>query len=370
MTEKEEDFYLGIEATGRTIALLADGEGNILGRGTAGPSVYSTVGQERCSQALWTAIVTAFSGAGYNTRDLLASDSTLPFVKATCVAMSGVERPKDEAAIRRIVGEFNLGGKTIATSEAHGVLMSGAPDNFGVAVIAGDSGLAYGLAPDGRSARAGGWNYLLGDEGSAHYIGLRAVRRVLQAADGRGPETELTALINQEWKIPANRPDILADQIYKLSTAPGSGGNKAQIEDAVEGYKRGLGLLAPLVERTAAKGDRVAQQILDEAADNLAQAVRAVINRTGMFDQVQALSRRGGTTGNLGRSSVGYELAGSAGKRVVESAAIPLVVYGSVITSNAGELRQRLSQRLTQCSDPILVDEPAQGALKIALQAV
>ncbi len=367
MSEQTERYYLGIEATGRTVALLADSTGKVIGRGTAGPSVYSVVGQERCSQAIWSAIVAAFSTAGFNTRELLETDTALPDVEAIAVAMSGIERPKEESAVKRVIADYNLTKKIIPLSEARSVLLAGTEDGIGIAVLAGDNGLAYAQAPDKRTARAGGWNYLVGDEGSAHYIGLRAVRRVLQAADGRGPETELSNLIAQEWKIPPERPDMLSAQVYKLATQPGTGGNKAQTEDSIEIYKRALAGLAPLVERSAAKGDRVSQQILEEVADNLAQSIRAVINRTGLFEQFQALRRAGGTTGTLGRRNSSYELAGKAGQKVVESAALPLTVYGSVITSNAGELRRRLVERLPQCGEPIIVTEPAEGALKAAV---
>ncbi|MEI6046127.1 MAG: hypothetical protein WCS37_17385, partial [Chloroflexota bacterium] len=105
----DTQYYLGIEATGRTVALLSDAEGNLLGRGLAPqPSIYSVVGLERCSQALWTAIVAAFEVAGFNTRDLALADAVLPEVTVICVAMSGVERPKDEAAVKRIIANFNL----------------------------------------------------------------------------------------------------------------------------------------------------------------------------------------------------------------------------------------------------------------------
>ncbi len=365
--ENETEYYLGIEATGRTVALLAEADGTIVGKGTAESSVYSSVGQERCSRAIWMAILAAFSAAGYNTRDMAVAGTALPYVKVICVAMSNIERPKDESAVRRIIADYNLTKRILPISDARGVLLAGTEDGLGIAVLGGESGLAYAYAPDKQSARAGGWSHLLGDEGSAHYIGLRAVRRVLQAADGRGPETELTNLISQEWKIAPDRPDVLADYVYKLATGPGTGGNKAQIEDTIESYKRGLATLAPLVERSATKGDRVAQLILDEVAENLAQSVKAVINRTNLWNQFQALHRKGGTTGNLGQRGSAYELAGSAGHRVVESAALPLTVYGSVIASKNGELRRRLAQRLPQCTEPIIVTDPAEGALKLAL---
>src|SRR5208282_2609311 len=45
---------------------------------------------------------------------------------------------------------------------------------------------AYGRDQQGRTARAGGWGFAVSDEGSSHWIGLRAVREVLRAADKNG----------------------------------------------------------------------------------------------------------------------------------------------------------------------------------------
>ena len=50
-------------------------------------------------------------------------------------------------------------------------------------VIAGTGSIAYGRDPNGRTARAGGWGFAVGDEGSAHWIGLQAVSAVLKASD-------------------------------------------------------------------------------------------------------------------------------------------------------------------------------------------
>ena len=50
------------------------------------------------------------------------------------------------------------------------------------------------LRPQRRNeaARAGGWGYVLGDEGSGYWIGRAALRAVLREADRRGPATLLT----------------------------------------------------------------------------------------------------------------------------------------------------------------------------------
>ncbi|HEX2911691.1 MAG TPA: BadF/BadG/BcrA/BcrD ATPase family protein [Chloroflexia bacterium] len=366
---EKEEFYLGIESTGRTVALLATADGEVVGEGSAGPSVYSIMGQERTEQAIWTAIIAAFASAGFNTRDLLKAEQALPDITAICIGMTGVERPKDEGQIRRILNRFNLSQKVIVTSEAQIVLEAGfvpeteteeAQAAFGVAVIAGDTGLAFARGPEGTSARAGGWGYLLGDEGSAHYIGLQAVKAVLRSADGRGNPTALTSMVEREWKLAENRPDTLSQRVYSLLAGLGTGGNKAQIEDSTENFKRNLALLAPLVERAAANGDEVAGEILDEAAGALAEAAEAAIVRAHL-ENLPA-----GKAPSFKVGGIDFQLNVKADTN--SNRKIPLAISGSVLLSNQGELRRRLNELLPQCDNPIAVLNPAEGALRMALR--
>ncbi len=72
------------------------------------------------------------------------------------------------------------------------LLAAGTPDGWGVAVVAGTGSMAFARAADGRTARAGGWGPLLGDEGSGYAIALAGLRAAARAADGRAPATPLT----------------------------------------------------------------------------------------------------------------------------------------------------------------------------------
>jgi len=332
----EKDYYLGIESGSRTVVLLADPDGFTIGRGIGGASAYSLVGREECNQILFQAILAAFASAGFKTRDILASEGTLPLVKTVCIGMRGVERPKDEATVRRILTEFNLGdnAQIKVTSEARVVLEAGIPDGIGVAVLAGEVGLTFGQGPGSKTAQAAGNGYLLGDEGSSHYLGLQVVKAVLRAADGRGSATALTELVAREWKIDPNRPDLVEKHAYDLLNGLGTGGNKATLITTVATFKQTLALLAPGLERLAAKGDEVAGQILDGCAEEVAQAVQAVIKKSGL-DTLPAPT--------------------------------PLVLSGSILLSSAGKLKQRLSARLPDVAEPVLVLEAAEGALKLAL---
>ena len=56
------------------------------------------------------------------------------------------------------------------------VVAAGTPEGWGVGLIAGTGSIAVGRAPDGRTARAGGWGHLIGDEGSAYGVVLDALR--------------------------------------------------------------------------------------------------------------------------------------------------------------------------------------------------
>ena len=67
------------------------------------------------------------------------------------------------------------------------VVAAGTPEGWGVGVIAGTGSIAVGRATDGRTARAGGWGHLIGDEGSAYGVVLETLRLVARRADGRDP---------------------------------------------------------------------------------------------------------------------------------------------------------------------------------------
>ena len=85
-----------------------------------------------------------------------------------------------------------LQGDVLVVNDALVALEAGAPDEPGVVVIAGTGSIAYGRNERNQAARAGGWGYMLGDEGSGYWIGRAALRAVLREADRRGPATQLT----------------------------------------------------------------------------------------------------------------------------------------------------------------------------------
>jgi N-acetylglucosamine kinase-like BadF-type ATPase len=72
----------------------------------------------------------------------------------------------------------------------------------GVIVIAGTGSNALGQSGDGKTARAGGYGFLVGDEGSAYWFASQAVRAALRSHDGSGRKSAaLEAAVTDEYAL-------------------------------------------------------------------------------------------------------------------------------------------------------------------------
>jgi N-acetylglucosamine kinase-like BadF-type ATPase len=61
----------------------------------------------------------------------------------------------------------------------------------GIALIAGTGSVAFGRDRKGRESRAGGWGWLLGDDGSGPWLAREAAREVMRRADAGEPQGPL-----------------------------------------------------------------------------------------------------------------------------------------------------------------------------------
>ena len=263
--DQDPQFFLGLDGgQTSTLAVICDRTGRLAGVGKAGPSnhVHEPGGFERLERALAGSILAAWQEAAADIDQERASPDGPPesipvFVSACCGMTGGVEYVPGfigkVARIGRLTVDYDL-------ITAHAGALVGEP---GVIVIAGTGSVAYGVAPDGRTARAGGWAYLMGDEGSAYDIGRQALAAAARVEDGRGPASCLLE-------------DILT-HFHRLSLwEVRSLVYSAQFERAE------VAALAPLVSRAADLGDSVAVAILDRAGKDLAELAVAILRRLDM----------------------------------------------------------------------------------------
>jgi N-acetylmuramic acid 6-phosphate etherase len=303
-----EDLVLGIDGGGtRTVAFLATPSADgwkLLGRGEAGPSNQKAVGVSAALAALDAAVREAFAATGQPRRP----------VRAACLGLAGAGQPADQEVIRGWATRVGLAATVEVTADAALLLAAGTPDGWGVAVVAGTGSMTFARSADGRTARAGGWGPLMGDEGSGYGIALEGLRAAVRAADGRGPATQLTEHLLAALKL--TRPEELVGAVYGSD-------------------RTSLAALAPVVLQAAAAGDATADAIVARAADELAAAAAAAARQLGL------------------------------------GPAFPVALAGGLFVSSA-DFRQRFLAALAGRglrADPITtVTEPAEGAVRLALE--
>ena len=246
LDQQASHHYLGVDSGGtKTLAVIVDALGQEQGRGFAGSSNPNNIGLAPAMRNLRQAIENAIQASG----------SQAPLHKAW-LGISGFSRPADYdvfypylhdlADVIHITNDGELGLSTLEGA-------------VGVAIIAGTGSIVLGRNAQGKGVRAGGWGYLLGDEGSGYYVAQQALTAAVRAADGRGQPTILLDLILQHWGI-RNPIDIIS-QVY------------------VEEHKAKIAQFSTHVFKAARDGDSIAAQIVQKAAQELALAARAVASR-------------------------------------------------------------------------------------------
>jgi N-acetylglucosamine kinase-like BadF-type ATPase len=245
-------LILGLDAGGtKTVALLSEAEsGAVIGRGVGGPGNIRAVGAERVTESLATAVAAAFAAAG---REPGA-------VAAAAIGAAGAARPDDRAAVENCLRAVVAAEHYAVTNDAAIALRAAVPSGAAVLLIAGTGSIGYGRTVDGREVRAGGWGYLLDDDGSAYAVGLAGLSAVLRAHDGRARQTALRATLLDAWDLAA--PEEIIGQVYRQPTP-----------------RDEIAALAPLVAADARSGDAVAGSILAAAGDALGALAIATLRK-------------------------------------------------------------------------------------------
>jgi N-acetylglucosamine kinase-like BadF-type ATPase len=297
-------LLLGVDGGGsQTRALLADETGRVLGAGTAGPSNYQSVGFAAAAEALRVAIAEAWHSMG------------IPYeapLEAACFGLAGIGRPDDRARFEAWAATSGIARRYAFVSDAELVLAAGAPEGWGVALIAGTGSFCWGRATDGRTARVGGWGYLLGDEGSGYDLAVQALRLATQTADRRADAHSILHVVLEQYGL--DSPDHLIAYVY-----------------SAERTRAEIASVSTPVLALAASGDRHAAALLERAAAELARMLQAMIEK---LDLHQA----------------------------------PIAMAGGLLGISAG-LRASIVERVRGELGPIsYVDDPARGALILARQ--
>jgi N-acetylglucosamine kinase-like BadF-type ATPase len=234
--------FIGVDAGGTgTRALAATAAGEVLGRGrAAGANAWSSGTSP--AEAIRAAVVEALGSHEPAT------------VAGTVVAAAGAVSsvPEQAAAVAEALRGLGIAEAPRIVIDVVAAYASGTVAPRGL-VLAVGTGSVAAFVDDGELVRrSGGRGWLVGDEGSAVWLGIEGVRAALLALDGRGPATVLAAAVPEALGVAAAEdvPTAITDAIYVRSPAE-------------------LGRLAPLVVEAAEAGDAAASALIAAAAEHL-----------------------------------------------------------------------------------------------------
>lgn len=177
---------------------------------------------------------------------------------------AGLDTPADGMTYAKVVKSLMpKSSKFQVLNDAQIALKARCPgENNRILVISGTGASVYGESVS-RSARTVGWGFILGDEGSAYYNGLKALKVAVRSWDGRDKKTLLEGLVLK--KLGVSRMEDFMPKFY----AKASGGN----------VKRYIASFSPLVDEAILKKDWAARDIRNEAARELIAGVFSVAKR-------------------------------------------------------------------------------------------
>jgi N-acetylglucosamine kinase-like BadF-type ATPase len=242
-------FLLGIDGGAtKTLAAVLDLRSGELHLGHGGPSNQDAVGARAATQALLGAADEAIAGAG-TSRDGL---------HGAVLAVAGTDTAAVAAHVRA-----NAPAAWIVVNDVVGAWASATGARAGVGAISGTGSNVFGVGPDARTWRAGGWGHVLGDEGSGYWLGLRSLRAALRDRDGSGPPTALSDVAAGFFG--ADSIEALAPLLYSKPLS-----------------KREIAAFAVETARLAEGGDAVARALYEEGARELGVQIAAVIRETGL----------------------------------------------------------------------------------------
>ena len=239
--EKERFVVLGLEGGGtRTSVLLVDGSDRVAADFQTGPAVLPLLSDRELA---------------WHLRDIAAR---LPLVPAAIgIGLAGVRADSDRLRLQRAAQQVWPGVPLVATNDLETGLEAArrVPGmRAQVVIISGTGSCCLGRTPEGRSAKVGGRGHIIGDRGGACDIGLRALRGALAEFDHEGRMGLLGQMILGALMF--NEPEQL-------------------IPWSIEAKKTDIASVCVTVMQAAQRGDRMAREILGEAARFLAEDAAA-----------------------------------------------------------------------------------------------
>jgi glucosamine kinase len=242
-------YLLGVDGGAtKTLAAVLDLREHALHLAHGGPSNEDAVGAKAAVEALLGTADQAIEQAGIEDSELAAA----------VLAVAGTDTRSVERHIRAQCPE-----EWLVVNDVVGAWATATGAGPGIAVISGTGSNVFGVGPDGRAWRAGGWGHLLGDEGSGYWLGVQSIKAALRDREASGAPTGLSELVPAFFGV--SSVEAAASLVYSKPLTKGE-----------------IAALATETAKLAEQGDEVARALFGKGAAELAQQIAAVVARTGL----------------------------------------------------------------------------------------
>ncbi len=245
-----------------------DEHGQIVARGRGGPSNPMRVGFGGALASICDAARAALQNAK------IASDELV----SLCAGLAGAAHPDAERKMKRLLEE-EFPHKIVRVCTDLDLTLEGMGEGAAIVLIAGTGSAAVGRDAKGHMARVGGHGPLLGDEGSAYYVGQRAAISALRFFERTGNETPL------------------GKRILSQTGEPGWTEFQSHVYSAPDDV---FPKLFPVVVEAAETGDADARTLIEDCVTALAGLVRDLSERLQLQSQKFLLAKTGGMVGRSG----------------------------------------------------------------------
>ncbi|MEH7380306.1 BadF/BadG/BcrA/BcrD ATPase family protein [Bacillus sp. JJ1533] len=217
-------------------------------------------------------------GIQQSIKELLSQMTTrIDLIKIAFVSISGIHKEHESLVSSWILECINVENIIIEGDVKANLAGASSGKNDGILVIAGGGSIAY-CFNDTKEYVAGGYGHILGDEGSAYWIGLKAIKAAIKHIEYRGIPTKLT------------------DEILHIFREDSYWGIKKKIHGHFID-RSDISNLSLLVERLANEGDIASQNILKAAGSELGELIISIIKQLeddGLYGEVLKIYPTGG----------------------------------------------------------------------------
>lgn len=259
-------YFLGIDGGGtKTSVLCVDEQSRVVGEGLSGPTNLTSTSVGAASLSLREGIRQAIE-------NLPPEAELVRVVMGLAGLDSEAEHESAVKIFREVTQHFRIGELSLL-NDSEIALANGSERADALILLSGTGANCVGRNQAGVRAQAGGKDFLLSDQGSGYDIGRRVLLAAVKSFDGRGPLTQLEALVCHHFEV--NSVAKLKQPIYQpILTKPE------------------VAALSTLCLTAAREGDEVSRLILDAIVEELVAYVRAVAGRLTLlaksFDLVLA----------------------------------------------------------------------------------